>query len=95
MKWIGFAYFGAGKCYHVERKGAKGKEPLGTLDYNVIVYEGICLGPRLADGSWTVFLVSDGGTTKSCDWMFMTVKARTVSRLCALKLSGLDSATAE
>ena len=63
------------------------------LDYNMIVYEGICLGPRLADGAWSVFLVSDGGTTKSYHLVYMTAKARTVSRLCALKLSGLETGT--
>jgi hypothetical protein len=55
----------------------------------MIVYEGICLGPRLSDGSLAVYLVSDGGATKS-QW---PVTAYTVSRLCALKLSGLDVVT--
>lgn len=55
----------------------------------MIVYEGICLGPRLSDGSLAVYLVSDGGATKS-QW---PVTAYTVSRLCALKLSGRDVVT--
>ncbi len=53
----------------------------------MIVYEGICLGPRLPDGSRSVLLVSDGGATKSA----FIFTARTVSRLCALRLTGLDA----
>ena len=52
----------------------------------IIVYEGICLGPRLNDGSLAVYLISDGGATKSISFLTAT----TVSRLCALKLTGLD-----
>lgn len=55
----------------------------------MIVYEGICLGPRLSDGSLAVYLVSDGGATKTVGFLTAT----TVSRLCALKLSGLDVVT--
>ena len=53
---------------------------------NMIIYEGICLGPRLNDGSQAVYLISDGGVSKT---VFLFT-AYTVSRLCALKLSGLD-----
>ena len=53
---------------------------------SIIVYEGICLGPRLSDGSQAVYLISDGGATKTIS----IFTATTVSRLCALKLSGLD-----
>ena len=62
----------------------------GFLNYkNIIVYEGICLGPKLSDGSLSVLLVADGGeeTTKTIG--FISVTAKTVSRLCALKLSGI------
>ena len=59
------------------------------LEYNMIVYEGICLGPRLSDGSVAVYLVSDGGETKSVS----IATAYTLPRLCALKLSGLDIST--
>ena len=51
----------------------------------IIVYEGIALGPKLSDGSYGVYLVSDGGATASIS--FLT--AKTVNRICALKLSGL------
>jgi len=58
---------------------------------NIIVYEGICLGPRLTDGSLAVYLISDGGVDKTVDVPIIgTVTAYTASRLCALKLSGLD-----
>ena len=61
----------------------------GLFDYPMIVYEGICLGPRLDDGSLGVYLVSDGGDSKSQSGAF----AYTLSRLCALRLSGLDVVT--
>ena len=51
----------------------------------VIVYEGIALGPKLKDGSRTVFLLSDGGLSKSVS--FLT--ADTVSRIAVFRLSGL------
>ena len=57
--------------------------------YNLIVYEGIALGPKLNDGSRAVYLVSDGGTSTSRTAMGITVTAKTVSRICALKLTGL------
>jgi len=57
----------------------------------MIVYEGICLGPRLSDGSLAVYLVSDGGATKS----LYGFTAITVSRLCALKLKGMDVSTVD
>mgnify|MGYP002521791996 FL=1 len=58
-------------------------------EYKMIVYEGICLGPRLKDGSLGVYLVSDGGASKSQS----LATAYTMSRLCALRLSGLDVVT--
>ena len=58
---------------------------------NMIIYEGICLGPRLSDGSQAIYLISDGGVSKTV--LFFT--AYTVSRLCALKLSGLDVHTVD
>jgi hypothetical protein len=57
--------------------------------YEIIVYEGIALGPVLSDGSRALYLVSDGGETKTKSAYGFTVTANTVSRLCALKLSGL------
>ena len=59
----------------------------------IIVYEGICLGPRLADGSLSVILVSDGGASKTINFGIGTITASTVSRLCACKLSGLNVRT--
>ena len=61
----------------------------GTDLNNIIVYEGIALGPQLGDGSYGVYLVSDGGATKTKTLGPITVTAKTVSRICALKLTGL------
>jgi hypothetical protein len=57
--------------------------------YRLIVYEGIALGPKLDDGSRAVYLVSDGGASKSMTIKGFTVTASAISRLCALKLTGL------
>ena len=62
-------------------KGAPLASFTGASFANIIVYEGIALGPKLSDGSRSVVLVSDGGATMSI--------AKTVSRICALKLIGL------
>ena len=59
----------------------------------IIVYEGICLGPRLADGSLSVLLISDGGATKTLDFGIGTISAKTVSRICACRLTGLNVRT--
>ena len=77
--------------YTAVNKGSELLEFKGGGLNKMIVYEGICLGPRLSDGSLSVVLVSDGGATKSALGGLIT--ATTVSRLCALKLSGLDVRT--
>lgn len=56
-----------------------GKTLLYNLDNVWVNYEGICLGPRLENGSCSLVLVADGG---SCTEKIMT-----------LKLSGLDVRT--
>ena len=61
----------------------------GTDLNNIIVYEGIALGPKLGDGSRSIVLVSDGGATMTKTVLGFTVTAKTVSRICALKLTGL------
>ena len=61
----------------------------GTDLNNIIVYEGIALGPQLSDGSYAVYLVSDGGATKTKSLGTISITAKTVSRICALKLTGL------
>ena len=61
----------------------------GTDLNNIIVYEGIALGPQLGDGSYGVYLVSDGGATKTKSLGPISITAKTVSRICALKLTGL------
>ena len=60
----------------------------------MIVYEGIALGPQLSDGSYGVYLVSDGGATTTKTVLGITVTATTVSRICALKLTGLGGSGA-
>lgn len=57
-------------------------------DFDIDVYEGICLGPRLANGDLSLLLVSDGGAKAVKEFIF-TWTAYTVPRICALKLSGL------
>jgi len=63
---------------------------------NMIVYEGIALGPVLNDGSRALYLVSDGGATKTKSVTLfgqtITITAVTVSRICALNLTGLGEA---
>ena len=61
----------------------------GTDLNNIIVYEGIALGPKLGDGSRSLVLVSDGGATMTKTYGPVSVTAKTVSRICALKLTGL------
>ena len=70
-------------------KGTSLVEIKGTDKDNMIVYEGIALGPQLSDGSYGVYLVSDGGATTTKTVFGITVTATTVSRICALKLTGL------
>ena len=61
---------------------------------SILCYEGICLGPKLSDGSYSVLLVSDGQTeTKKV--LFLEIKAVTVSCICALKLSGIEETIPE
>ncbi len=71
-----------------------GPRPSGILGpYELIVYEGIALGPRLNDGSYSVYLVSDGGESVSKKVGPFTVTATAASRICALRLSGLPTAS--
>ena len=65
-------------------KGTRLVEIKGVI-LNIIVYEGIALGPILNDGSRAVYLVSDGGETKKVSF----ITAKTVPKICALTLTGL------
>lgn len=80
---------------------SKGTKPLLSFNgpfslfgpYEVIVYEGIALGPILNDGSRAVYLVSDGGASIPATVpIFGEIKVDALSRLCALKLTGLGEA---
>lgn len=73
-----------GKANAAVNKGAPLIEMKGGF-CDIIVYEGITLGPRLDDGSRAVYLVSDGGASRTT----ALVTANTISRLCALRLSGV------
>ena len=75
-------------------KGTSLVEIKGTDKDNMIVYEGIALGPQLSDGSYGVYLVSDGGATTTKTVFGITVTATTVSRICALRLTGLGGSGA-
>ena len=84
----------AGKSYTAVSKGKALISNVGDdresvySDFDIDVYEGICLGPRLNDGSLSVLLVADGGASAVREFIF-TWTAYTVPRLCALRLSGL------
>lgn len=65
----------------------------GLFQSEVACYEGLCLGPRNADGTVSLLLVSDGGASHSRDVMFVTVSAQTKPFVRALKLVGLDVCT--
>ena len=77
--------------YSVVSKGSALVNFKGSNRSNIIVYEGICLGPRLSNGDLAVYLISDGGAVKEA----FGITATTISRLCALKLSGLDVHTVD
>lgn len=86
------------KVYHVDVSGetdistlpslrgyedlAVSKNLLFHKDSIWVNYEGICLGPRLANGSTTVLLIADGGGTGSPN-----------PNIMSLRLSGLDIST--
>ena len=76
-------------AYEAVSKGSALLEFRGGGLEQIIVYEGIALGPILGDGTRAVFLVSDGGETKEKTVYGMTFRAVTVPRLCALTLTGL------
>ena len=72
------------EAYTPIAKGTRLVEIKGVI-LNIIVYEGIALGPILNDGSRAVYLVSDGGETKKVSF----ITAKTVPKICALMLTGL------
>jgi len=65
----------------------------GFLKSRVSCYEGLCLGPRNADGSVNLMLVSDGGASCSKKVMLLTVSVQTKPYVRSLKLHGLDVCT--
>lgn len=65
----------------------------GFLKSQVACYEGLCLGPRNADGSVNLMLVSDGGASCSKRMLLLTVSVETKPFVRSLKLHGLDVCT--
>lgn len=59
------------------------------LNYRMTLYEGLCLGPRLADGSRVLVMVADGGEKRTKTLGFVTAGARTVSELGVWRIVGL------
>ena len=76
--------------YKVVDKGKSLVDFRGSSLDAMTVYEGITLGPRLADGSLSLYLVADGGERRRKTIMGFTITAQTVGRLCALRISGVD-----
>jgi len=72
----------AGTAWRGVGKGRPVLSFLGGRAEEVIVYEGICAGPRLTDGSRIVCLVSDGGLVRAA----RGVMVKTAARLCVLRM---------
>ena len=51
------------------------------LDYRMRAYEGMCLGPVLADGSQLLILVADGGEERTRSFLGVTARARTLPEI--------------
>ena len=61
----------------------------GVFNYsNMPCFEGICLGPRLDDGSLSILLVSDGQTRKK------VITAKTLRDILVLRMTGYESGVA-
>ncbi len=77
-----------GEPLYTARDGKMFKENLSDLW--VSCYEGLGLGPRNADGSYNLMMVSDGGAVAHRKWMFLSLTAKTQAYVRALRLYGLD-----
>ncbi len=62
----------------------------GVLQSAVACYEGVCTGPRNADGTLSILLVSDGGAYASRSKWGLTVTVCTQPYVRALALRGMD-----
>ena len=62
----------------------------GIFQSDVACYEGLCTGPRNADGTLCLMLVSDGGAAASRTKWGITATARTQPYVHALALRGMD-----
>lgn len=77
-----------GEPLYTVRDGKMFKE--GLTSAWVACYEGLGLGPRNADGSYNLMMVSDGGAIASKKWLFISASAKTQAFVRALRLYGLD-----
>lgn len=73
--------------YTVRDGKAFGETP---WEFQISCYEGLGLGPRNADGSYNLMMVSDGGAVANKKWMFLSAIAKTQPFVRALRLYGLD-----
>lgn len=62
----------------------------GVLNSDVACYEGLCTGPRNADGTLCLMLVSDGGAMGSRTKWGLTATVHTQPYVRALALRGMD-----
>ena len=62
----------------------------GVLQSDVACYEGLCTGPRNANGTLSLLLVSDGGATASRTKWGLTATVRTQPYVRTLALRGMD-----
>ena len=77
-----------GEPLYTARDGRMFKGNLSDLW--ISCYEGLGLGPRNADGSYNLMMVSDGGATAERKWMLLSLTAKTQAYVRALRLYGLD-----
>lgn len=63
----------------------------GVLNSDVACYEGLCTGPRNADGTLSLMLVSDGGAMSSRTKWGLTATVHTQPYVRALALRGMDA----
>lgn len=77
-----------GEPLYTVRDGQMFKE--GVFNAWVSCYEGLGLGPRNADGSYNLMMVSDGGAIANKKWLFLSAIVKTQPFIRALRLYGLD-----
>lgn len=74
-----------GDCLYTQKGGSLTSMPC---------FEGICLGPRLDDGSLSVLLVSDGQTRTKSVPKVGDITEKTITDILVLKMTGYESGVA-